>query len=277
MDSYTYRRTYTGPLKAVILDWDGTIVDHGSCASATTFIELFRQHGVQLGVAQVRATMGVGQRAQLEAITDLDQVALQWEQVHGMYPTQRDIYSLYREFIPLQAATLCEFGHPLSGTLEAIRDLRDRGMKIATTSSYTSEMLRILASDAARQGFEPDVNICVDHVPSGRPHPWMCFKAAMEMQLHPMEAMVKIGDTLPDIEEGLNAGMWTIAIARTGNEVGLTEEELELLSEDDRDARIIRAREKLSRGGAHYVVDSLEDVPQITDEINRRLADGDRP
>jgi phosphonoacetaldehyde hydrolase len=105
----------------------------------------------------------------------------------------------------------------------------------------------------------------------------MCFKAAQELQLYPMEALVKVGDTLPDIEEGLNAGMWTIAIAKTGNEVGLSMEELELLTEDDRNTRIIRAREKLSRGGAHYVVDALEDVPQIVDDINRRLSDGDRP
>jgi phosphonoacetaldehyde hydrolase len=277
MDTYTYRRTYTGPIKGLILDWDGTIVDHGSCASALTIIELFRLHGVQVGLPQVRATMGINQRAQLEAIADMDQVALQWEQINGFYPTQRDIYSLYREFIPLQTASLEEFRQPIAGALEAIRALRDTGIKIGTTTSYTLEMLRTLAAEASRRGFEPDVSVCADHVQSGRPDPWMCFKAAMELQIYPLEAMVKVGDTVPDIEEGLNAGMWTIAVARTGNEVGLDESELELLSEKDRNTRIIRAREKLSRGGAHYVADSLEDLPQILEEINRRLADGERP
>jgi phosphonoacetaldehyde hydrolase len=277
MDTYTYRRSYTGSIKAVILDWDGTIVDHGSCTSIQTIIELFRRHGVQVSIQELRATMGISQRAQLEAIADMDQVALQWEQIHGLYPTQKDIYSLYRELIPLQAANLEAFRQPITGALEAIKHLRDMRIQIGTTTSYTVEMQRTLAADAARQGFEPDVSVCSDHVPAGRPHPWMCLKAALELQQYPMEALVKVGDTLPDIEEGLNAGMWTIAIAKTGSEVGLDESELELLSEKDRNTRIIRAREKLSRGGAHYVADSLEEVPQIVEEINRRMADGDRP
>lgn len=277
MEIYTYRRTYNGRLKAAILDWDGTIVDHGSCASLLAVIELFRRHGVQVDVLQVRATMGLGQRTQLETICDIDQVALQWEQIYGIYPTQRDIYNLYRELIRLQPSGLNEFSQPINGALEAIRVLRDMKMQICTTTSYTTEMQRILAAEAGRNGFEPKISICTDHVHAGRPHPWMCFKAALELQTYPMESMVKVGDTIPDIEEGLNAGMWTIAIARTGNEVGLNDSDLEMLSEKERNARIIKAREKLSRGGAHYVVDSMEDVPQVVEEINRRLSDGERP
>ena len=221
--------------------------------------------------------MGISQRAQIEAITDMDQVMLQWELIHGLYPTQKDIYVLNRELMPLLAADIDEFGLPIAGSLDATKNLRDMKMQIGTTSSYTVDMQRILAAEAARLGFEPDVSVCSDQVPSGRPHPWMCFKAALELQQYPMEAIVKVGDTLPDVEDGLNAGMWTIAIAGTGNEVGMNESELMLLSEKDKNARIIRGREKLSRGGAHYVADSLEDVPQIVEDINRRMADGDHP
>ena len=60
----------------------------------------------------------------------------------------------------------------------------------------------------------------------------MALENARRLGVYPMESIVKIGDTLPDIEEGLNAGMWTIGLAKTGNEIGLTEQEIEDLSKD---------------------------------------------
>ena len=57
----------------------------------------------------------------------------------------------------------------------------------------------------------------------------MCLKNAENLGVFPMEAIVKIGDTLPDVAEGINAGMWTIGLAKTGNEIGLTEEEIDAL------------------------------------------------
>jgi hypothetical protein len=60
----------------------------------------------------------------------------------------------------------------------------------------------------------------------------MCLQNAMQLRIFPMEAIVKVGDTLPDIEEGLNAGMWTIGLAKTGNEVGLNEAEIAKLPAD---------------------------------------------
>jgi phosphonoacetaldehyde hydrolase len=277
MTAYTYQRRYAGPLRAVILNWSGTVVDHGSRAPACALVELFDRHQVQINMPLIRTAMGFNTRDHLEAMTDMDQVALQWEQIHGCYPTQRDVYNLHREYLPLLASYLAAHADPIQHALETIENMRGMGVKIGVTSSYNSETTRILSGECARNGFEPDVSICDDQVPAGRPQPWMCFKAAQELQVFPMEAIVKVGDTISDIEEGLNAGMWTIAVAKTGNEVGLSAEELELMGEDDRNATIIRARERLSRGGAHYVADSLEDVPQMMNEINRCLAAGGRP
>jgi len=42
----------------------------------------------------------------------------------------------------------------------------------------------------------------------------MCLQNAMNPQIYPMEAFVKVGDMLPDVEEGLNAGMWTFGWQR---------------------------------------------------------------
>ena len=48
-----------------------------------------------------------------------------------------------------------------------------------------------------------------------------------------MESIVKVDDTLPGIDEGLNAGMWSIGLAKTGNEIGLNQEEIEALTADE--------------------------------------------
>jgi phosphonoacetaldehyde hydrolase len=105
----------------------------------------------------------------------------------------------------------------------------------------------------------------------------MCLENAKRLRAFPMHAVVKVGDTLPDVYEGLDAGMWTIGLAKTGNEVGLNLAEIEALAPDDRAARIARARARLEGAGAHYVVDAIGDVPAVLDAIDARLARGDKP
>ena len=105
----------------------------------------------------------------------------------------------------------------------------------------------------------------------------MCLKNAENLGVYPMEAIVKIGDTLPDIHEGLNAGMWTVGLAKTGNEIGLNAEEIEALDPDELERRLDRARSRMTQAGAHYVVDGIGDCDRIIDHINARLARGERP
>jgi phosphonoacetaldehyde hydrolase len=105
----------------------------------------------------------------------------------------------------------------------------------------------------------------------------MCLQNAMNLQIYPMEAFVKVGDTLPDIEEGLNAGMWAVGLAKTGNEMGLTEQQVEALDPETRVAKLARVYRRMMQSGAHYVVDSIADVPPILDAIHHRLAAGERP
>jgi phosphonoacetaldehyde hydrolase len=71
--------------------------------------------------------------------------------------------------------------------------------------------------------------------------------------------------------------MWTIGLAKTGNEMGLIEREVNALPLGEKEARLARAYERMVQAGAHYVVDSIGDAPPILDEINARLACGGRP
>lgn len=272
-----FERTYRGPLKAVILDWAGTIVDYGCCAPAAVFVEVFRRKGVAITMEQARGPMGLHKRAHIEALAKVDPVASLWREAHGAPCGAGDVEEMFRDFVPLQMACLAQYADLIPGTLEAVGEFRRRGIKIGATTGYTREMLDVLLEEASRRGFTPDCAVSSTEVPAGRPHPWMCFEAAKRLELYPMEAFVKIGDTTPDVHEGLNAGMWTIAVAKTGNEVGLTEAEIAALDRPDLDERLERARRRLREAGAHYVVDSIADTPPVLDEINGRLARGERP
>jgi len=204
-------------------------------------------------------------------------LAAQWEQHHGAPPSDADVEALFQEFIPLQLEALPNFLDVIPGIPAAVDAMRARGMKIGATTGYNEAMMALCLEAGAAAGYVPDVSIAVTQVPAGRPAPWMAVKAAMELEVYPFEAIVKIGDTVTDVQEGLNAGMWTIAVTRTGNEVGLSRAEAEGLDPESMAQLLSKAEEKLAAAGAHYVIESAADAGPVLEEINGRLARGERP
>ena len=105
----------------------------------------------------------------------------------------------------------------------------------------------------------------------------MIYESAQRMQTYPLWAFVKIGDTPVDIEEGRNAGTWTVGVARTGNMIGLSLDEIERLSAGELQQRLSTADEQLRTAGAHFVIGGLEAIGPVLDQINHRLQTGERP
>jgi phosphonoacetaldehyde hydrolase len=274
---FVIRRGYRGNLKCAILDWAGTTMDYGVFAPAVVFLEVFQRQGVAISMEEARAPMGAHKKVHLQQITELPAVARRWQEAKGRPVGPADIEAMYAQFVPLQLACLQEYSRLIPGTLETMSDFRARRMRIGTTTGYTRAMVDVTLREARRQGFVPDHTVAADEVPEGRPSPYACWKNAIALEVWPAEACVKIGDTVPDVGEGLNAGMWVIALALTGNEVGLNEEQVAALDPPERQRLVGRAQAKLAAAGAHYVVEGIWQVPPLIDRINRRLADGERP
>lgn len=276
MDSVA-RKTYQGPLKAVILDWAGTTMDYGCYAPAVVFIEVYKRQGVDITMPEARQPMGAHKKVHIRKISQIPAVAQKWQDVHSRPCTEDDVEKMFAEFIPLQLACLADYADLIPGTIEAVQKFRSRGLKIGSTTGYMREMMDLLLEEAKKRGYEPDSTVCAADVPAGRPEPWMCFRNAESLGVYPTEAIVKIGDTLPDIYEGLNAGMWTIGLAKTGNELGLNEKEIEALPADELERRLQTAYTRMNEAGAHYVVDGIWDCDKILDDINARLERGEKP
>ncbi len=255
-----------GHVTAVIFDWAGTTVDHGSLAPVRTLQKLFAAHGIQVTEQEARRDMGIHKKDHIRALLRAKS---------GGAANEAQVDDFFGEFIPMQMECLAAYSEVIPGVAETAQKLRTQGIKIGSTTGYTRPMLELLLTVAAGQGYEPDCAFCPDDTAAGRPWPWMCYLSAIRLGTYPMHTMVKIGDTISDIEEGRNAGMWTIGIARTGNMIGLSAEELAALPPPEQKILMSAARRQLHDAGAHYVAGSVSELD--LDPIEYRLSKGERP
>jgi phosphonoacetaldehyde hydrolase len=264
-------------LEAVLFDWAGTTVDHGCMAPVAAFAEVFRRRGVELTAEEARGPMGTHKRTHIELLTRLPAVRERFVAAQGREPSIADVDAMFAEFVPLQLDCLAAHADPIEGCLETVEALRARGLKIGSTTGFTREMMDVLVPEARRRGYSPDLAVSATEVPRGRPYPYMCLKNVIDLGVLRVEACVKVDDTVTGIEEGLNAGMWSVGVAMTGNEVGMTEAELRAMDPRARERLRATAYARLRAAGAHYVIDGIADLLPVLDAIEARLARGERP
>ncbi len=268
---------YSGPLQAVVLDWAGTTVDCGCLGPAAVFVDVFAQHGIRVTASEVRRFMGYSKRDHVAALLELPAVVDQWRRINGRAPAEADVDRLYADTVPMMIAAVARHADPIPGALEAVDRFRAMGLKIGSCTGYTRSMLEVLAAAARQKGYAPEAMVCASDVPAGRPAPFMCYLNAVDLNVYPMAAMAKIGDTVADIQEGRNAGMWTIGVIRCGNEIGLPQAELEQMDPEELRRRMDTVARSFRDAGAHYVAEDLGDCVPILEDINRRLARGEQP
>ncbi len=275
--SFSYTRRYTGPIRAVVFDWAGTMVDHGCQAPTAVFQAAFATAGLPITEAEARGPMG---RAKIDHIRDIgamETVAARWEQTKGRAFTEEDVAEIYATFLPRQIAVAGDHADLIPGAAETAGWLRGRGVRLGSTTGYTREIMAAVTPKAAAAGYAPDCLICAGDLPKGRPAPHMLWQAMMALDTYPPAAVVKVGDTVTDIDEGLNAGTWTVGCVETGSNMGLTLGALTALPAAERVARRAAAAEPLARAGAHYLIDGVADLPSVIEDIEGRLRRGDTP
>ncbi len=265
-------------LKAVIFDWAGTLIDFGSCAPTSVIVEIFRRRNTLVTMSQAREPMGRSKREHLAYIAAMPAVSDAWKAAHEGHPiTELDIDSLYVDFLPLQKQILSHHSKLIDGAAAIAQWCQSHGLRIGTTTGYTRELLDIVLVLAKLQGFTPECALGVEDAPLGRPAPFLLFEAAKRMAVYPMWHMVKIDDTPVGIQAGRNAGCWTIGVSKTGNCVGLTEEQWIALEPSEQAIHLDRANKILRSAGAHATVESVADIRETLLQFDTWLSNGILP
>ncbi len=277
MHPFVRNTSYTGPVLAVVLDWAGTTVDYGCLGPAAVFVESFRHFGITVELAEARQFMGLEKKEHVRSMLRLPRISRAWVEKFGRQPGEDEVDAVYAQTEPMMVAAVANHAGLIPGTIDFVVAMRRLGIRIGSTTGYTRSMMNVLFPLAAGQGYRPDAVFCSSDVPAGRPYPWMCWQNAIALEIYPLEAMVKIGDTISDIEEGLNAGMWTIGLTRSGNQLGMSREETDNLPPAARYARLQAIGEGFTRAGAHYVAEGIWDCLPLIQAIEARLRLGERP
>lgn len=257
------KRVHLREVRGVILDWAGTTVDFGCIAPTQVFAEVFRSIGIEVTTAEARGPMGQAKVDHIRSMLAYPRIQELWVQRFGRPSTELDLSDLYETFLPLQQQILSQHSDVIPGVPEAIAWCRSHGLGIGSTTGYTRALMDVVEPLAEAAGYCPDVTVCSDEVIAGRPAPWQLYRAAEQMQIYPMSQLLVLDDSIAGIQAGQHAGCITIAVAATGNAMGLTRREFESLPAEKRSSRCEEIARQFLESGTDIVVDSVADLPEL--------------
>lgn len=258
-------------ISMVVFDWAGTTVDYGSCAPMDVFKLVFDEAGVNLSRQEINGPMGMEKKAHIRSLLSLENAKEQWNTHYGREWNEDDVNDLYERFEEKLREVVADYSKPIDGVVETIGVLREQGIKIGSTTGYNNDIMSRVVPAAEKLGYFPDCVITPDVTGLGRPTPFMLFECMRQLNVYPVQCVVKVGDTITDILEGKNAGAWSIGLLEGSNLLGLREEEYKNLSETELEELKKKTAAKYVNAGADMVIDSIKELPAAIEKINQMM------
>lgn len=190
--------------KAVVFDWDGTLVD-----SASRIVESMQcaaqDHDLPFRTEyEVKQIIGLGLP---EAIAAL------WPEITGERTLIKSMAKQYGvHYVAEQRSdmVLFEFAHDL------FESIKQSGLKLAVATGKGREGLN-RALEEFQLGHIFDDTRCADETKS-KPHPLMLHELSSSLEVD-VEHMLMVGDTQFDLDMAHNAGMDSIAITHGAHDI----------------------------------------------------------
>ncbi|MGO2314595.1 MAG: phosphonoacetaldehyde hydrolase [Pseudolactococcus laudensis] len=257
-------------IETVIFDWAGTTVDYECFAPVQAFIKTFKNEGIEVSYEEVRQPMGALKRDHIKILLEMPRIRTLFETVHHRPFSEEDIDDMLAIFTKKLMAEISDHTILKPDVLETVAYLRDKQIKIGTTTGYTAEMFAPVALAAKAQGYEPDVLMTPDDVQGrGRPAPDMIDKNLERLAIQNRQAVIKVGDTVSDILEGKNANVLSVGVIEGSSIMGLTASEYAQLSAEQRQSEINRMRQVFETAGADATILNLGELPRLIEKVTQ--------
>jgi phosphonoacetaldehyde hydrolase len=261
-------------IEAVIFDWAGTTVDYGCMAPIYAMQEAFATHKLVITLDEIRKPMGMLKIDHIKAVLDMERVKIHFHEAHHRQPSNTDVQEIYNDFEKNIFDNLHLYTQLIEGVLTVQDYLRQHKIKIGSTTGYTRDMLHIVADSAKQQGYAPDCTVTADEVKRGRPYGYMLHQNIAALDVLDTHSVVKVGDTIVDIQEGLYAGCWSVGVVKGSSMLGLSETEVSAMPAHELSLRMRNVRYQMLYSGAHFVIDSIDELPWVIELIHAKMNSG---
>ncbi|HMP92387.1 MAG TPA: HAD hydrolase-like protein [Phnomibacter sp.] len=195
-------------IELVIFDLAGTTVaDKGSIAEA--FAHAMLAHGVVVPLQAIEPLMGYKKPEAIAimlnrfAPADLAITDKLIEDIHTRF--EQNMIAFYQDAANVK---------PLPYAEEVFAMLNKAGIKVAADTGFSSRIAQVILDQLGwLDNGLMQAAIASNQVPAGRPHPFMIQSLMQKLGVHNPKAVVKVGDTEVDVNEGRNAGcLYSIAV-----------------------------------------------------------------
>ncbi|MDR3141409.1 MAG: phosphonoacetaldehyde hydrolase [Tannerellaceae bacterium] len=258
-------------VECIIMDWAGTAVDFGCFAPVGAFMKAFEEKGVRPTDEEIRLPMGKAKVEHIRALLEMERIRSQFAAACHREWNADDVAEINKSFERHLFLTLACYADPIPGVVETMGILREQGIKIGSTTGYTRAMMDIVQPEAAKRGYTVDSCVTPDGLPAGRPAPFMIFRNMINLNVQHPDCVVKVGDTIEDVREGLHAKVHVVGVIMGSSELGLSAGEIEKLPPGELSKRMNAAGDRMLQAGAHHVLDSIEELPLLIHIINSTM------
>ncbi|WP_062377269.1 phosphonatase-like hydrolase [Demequina pelophila] len=223
-------------IRLAVFDMAGTTIDEQGLVYVA-LREAVEATGATVAAADLETWMG---RDKEEAIWGLMELG-------GQTPDADRVAAAFKDFSERLTRKYTEVApRALAGVREAFDAVHAAGGQVYLTTGFKIPVVESLLAGLGWDGDDViDGWFCTDHVPTGRPAPYLIYRAMEAAGIHDAAEVLVAGDTIADVKSGLNA--------RAGVVIGVTTGDV--------------SRATLEAAGAHHVLDSLADIaPLLTAE-----------
>ena len=191
--------------KLVVFDIAGTTIQDDSAVNKA-FLNAFLHFGLSPTPEQINAVMGLSKPLSIKII------------LKGLKDTT-PISEIHDQFLKnmIEHYSIDENVKEIPGASSVFNTLHELDYKVALDTGFSRDITNVILDKTGWiiQGLV-DAAISSDQVKAGRPYPYMIFKLMEALDVGNVRNVTKVGDTVVDIQEGINAGCGIVAAVTSG-------------------------------------------------------------